>query len=31
MANVYSQVYIQLIFAVMGRYNLIRNDRREDV
>ncbi|UOE41667.1 IS200/IS605 family transposase [Chryseobacterium suipulveris] len=31
MANVYSQVYIQLIFAVKGRSNLIRNDRREDV
>ena len=30
MANVYSQVYIQLIFAVKGRSNLIRNDRRED-
>lgn len=31
MPNVYSQIYIQFIFAVKGRANLIRPDKRESV
>jgi REP element-mobilizing transposase RayT len=31
MANVYSQLYIQLVFAVKGRSSLIKEDFRERV
>ncbi|MBW7676851.1 IS200/IS605 family transposase [Chryseobacterium chendengshani] len=31
MANTYIQIYIQLIFAVKGRQNLIHNSKREDL
>lgn len=31
MANTYSQVYIQVVFAVKGRQNLIRAEIREDL
>lgn len=31
MANTYSQIYLQLIFAVKGRENLIKEDFREEV
>ena len=31
MANTYSQIYIQIVFAVQGRQNLIRADRKEEL
>ena len=31
MANTYSQIYIQVVFAVQGRENLIRPEWREDL
>ena len=31
MANTFSQIYIQTVFAVSGRLSLIRNDFKEDV
>jgi putative transposase len=30
-ANTYSQIYIQIVFAVLGRRNLIRPEIKEDV
>ena len=31
MANTYSQLYIQIVFAVKGRQNLISNDWQEEL
>jgi len=31
MANTYSQIYIQIVFAVQGRQNLIRPERKEEL
>jgi putative transposase len=31
MANTYSQIYIQIVFAVKGRENLLQKPWREDV
>lgn len=31
MANTYSQIYIQVIFAVKGRQNLLRRENREEL
>ena len=31
MANTYSQIYIQIVFAVKGRQNLIRKENREEL
>jgi putative transposase len=31
MANTYSQIYIQIVFAVAGRENLISTDHREEL
>jgi len=31
MANTYSQIYIQVVFAVQGRQNLIRAERKEEL
>jgi putative transposase len=31
MANTYSQIYIQIVFAVQGRQNLVRPDRKEEL
>ena len=31
MANTYSQIYIQIIFAVKGRENLIKKEKREEL
>src|SRR6266850_4111298 len=31
MANTYSQIYIQIVFAVQGKQNLIRPDRKEEL
>ena len=31
MANTYSQIYIHIIFAVQGRQNLIRQERKEEL
>jgi len=31
MANTYSQIYIQVVFAVEGRQNLIQPERKEDL
>ena len=31
MANTYSQIYIQIVFAVKGRQNLIPKDHREEL
>ena len=31
MANTYSQIYIQIVFAVKGRENLIRKENREEL
>jgi REP element-mobilizing transposase RayT len=31
MANTYSQIYIQVVFAVKGRQNLISKDNREEL
>src|SRR5690606_23599540 len=31
MANTYSQIYIQIVFAVKGRQNLIAKEKREEL
>jgi len=31
MPNTYSQIYIQIVFAVKGKQNLIQNDHREEL
>lgn len=31
MAGTYSQIYIQIVFAVQGRQNLLQKEWREDV
>jgi len=31
MANTYTQIYIQAVFAVQGRYNLIRKGNKEEL
>ena len=31
MANTYSQIYIQVVFAVQARQNLIRPERKEEL
>ena len=31
MSNTYSQIYIQIVFAVKGRQNLISNQHREEL
>ena len=31
MANTYTQIYIQVVFAVEGRQNLIHNDNKKDI
>jgi len=31
MANTYSQIYIQIVFAVQGRQNLIRPERKDEL
>ena len=31
MANTFSQIYIQIVFAVQGRQNLLNRDHKEDV
>ncbi len=31
MANTYSQIYIQVVFAVQGRQNLIRKEHKEEL
>jgi len=31
MANTYTQIYIQVVFAVQGRQNLIRRERKEEL
>ena len=31
MANTYSQIYIQVVFAVQGRQNLIQADHKEEI
>ena len=31
MANTYTQIYIQIVFAVQGRQNLTRPDRKEEL
>ena len=31
MANTYSQIYIQFVFAVKGRQNLIRKEHKEEI
>ncbi len=31
MANTYTQIYVQIVFAVQGRQNLIRNERKEEL
>jgi len=31
MPNTYSQIYIQIVFAVKGKQNLIHNDHREEL
>ena len=31
MANTYTQIYIQIVFAVKGRQNLIAKENREDL
>ena len=31
MANTYTQIYIQVVFAVSGRQNLISKDRKEEI
>jgi putative transposase len=31
MANTYTQIYIQIVFAVQGRQNLIRPERKEEL
>ena len=31
MANIYSQIYIQVVFAVQGRQNLLRKEHKEEL
>ncbi|MBE2225737.1 MAG: transposase, partial [Ignavibacteria bacterium] len=31
MANSYSQIYIQIVFAVKGRQNLIKREHKEEL
>ncbi len=31
MANTYTQIYIQIVFAVQGRLNLIKKDNKEEL
>ena len=31
MANTYTQIYIQVVFAVQGRYNMIRKEHKEEL
>ncbi len=31
MANTYTQIYIQVVFAVQGRLNLIKKDNKEEL
>jgi putative transposase len=31
MANTYSQIYIQVIFAVQGRQNILRSEHKEEL
>jgi len=31
MANTYTRIYIQVVFAVQGRYNLIRKEHKEEL
>jgi REP element-mobilizing transposase RayT len=31
MAGTYSQIYIQVVFAVKGRQNLLQKERRDEV
>lgn len=31
MANTYMQIYIQVVFSVQGRQNLIRNERKDEL
>ena len=31
MANTYSQIYIQVVFAVQGRQNLLRKEHKEEL
>ena len=31
MPNTYSQIYIQIVYAVNGKQNLIPNDKREEL
>ena len=31
MANTYTQIYIQIVFAVQGRQNLICSERKEEL
>lgn len=31
MANTYTQIYIQIVFAVEGRQNLIRREHKEEL
>ncbi len=31
MANTYTQIYIQIIFAVLGRHSLIRIDHKDTI
>ena len=31
MANTYTQIYVQVIFAVRGRQNLLRRENREEL
>lgn len=31
MANTYTQIYIQIVFAVQGRHNLIRNEWKDEI
>jgi putative transposase len=31
MAHTYTQIYIQVVFAVQGRQNLIRPERKEEL
>jgi len=31
MANTYTQIYIQVVFAVQGRQNLIRSQRKKEL
>ena len=31
MANTYTQIYLQIVFAVQGRYNLIPREKKEEI